>query len=559
MNFDITNIITLMLLVMIIIIFYATLSGINIKKISLKSKNKSKQIELFDMITYEKHELITKSNVIDYLKYHSKKYYDKDALKTLITKTEWKIIKYNEYYDNVINFYQSICYWIGEDTKTCIMGCNSLGWIYACLGSMLNNNYSICFSENWNDMKQFMSHIKNHNIELLIIDDDTQLNKLIKLDNLETIKLIVYYSFIKDTKIIDKFDKFGIPVISMGNFLSNKSDINLHPINSTNTAIITHSDFDNKLISITHDEIISHINKFLNVVSYSDINLFEEQFINLIPFNHILTQLLNIYLPIITVSCVSLTNITNKTKPKIIKNLINICEPSVIIASYDLYDKINNIIDKEILSNCKIAFGTGILSNRMKLSKPSKFDIYDIYGITQCPLISISTVKLNKPDSVGLSLVKIKTTNGFIHIYHNDTWINTNDMGHIDSDRYIFINCKKNDVMYINDKMISPINIETKLYELLHEYFQYITLHKIKSKYFAILLFINGKNKDNIDNTEEIENKIKESIEIVNNMIPSDLLLIKKYFIIKSKLRYNYELTYGNRIRRKYVLNKYIK
>src|SRR5690606_23206930 len=126
--------------------------------------------------------------------------------------------------------------------------------------------------------------------------------------NLGTIKLIVYYSFIKDTKIIDKFDKFGIPVISMGNFLSNKSDTSINPINSNNTAIITHSDFDNKLISITHNEIISHINKFLNVISYSDIELYEEKFINLLPFNHILTQLLNIYLPIITVSCVALTN-----------------------------------------------------------------------------------------------------------------------------------------------------------------------------------------------------------------------------------------------------------
>lgn len=304
-----------------------------------------------------------KYTILDTIKYVSKKYPNKPALK-INNKTNWKIVNYCDYYKNVINFAQSINYWLGPKVKTAIFGFNSPGWYYAYLGCMMNNGISIGIHHTYNtEMCKYI--INNSKAELIVIDNDEQLEKLIGLD-IPTIKLIVYYSPIKNTKLIKKFK---IPVLSMGNFMSKQNEfkIKMPKIDDIATYIYTNGVTKNpKQVIIKHSQIITSLMGVMNFIneklSHKISN--EEQYLSYLPLNNMLTQILDIYVPICTAGTVWFADKKNASDLSIEK-IIKIVKPTIFNGVSEVWEKIyTEIKNMDIITHIKkIITPRTILSN----------------------------------------------------------------------------------------------------------------------------------------------------------------------------------------------------
>lgn len=338
--------------------------------------------------------------IINIIKYNSKKYNSNIALKIKNESQIWKEINYNQYYENILNFAQSTNYWLGSDIKIGIMGFNSPGWFYSYLGSMMNNCVSVCISTNYT-MKECEFIINESNIELLVVENDEQLNKICNI-NLPNLKLIVYYSPI--TELIIK--KFKIPIFSMGTFMANKtSEYKLPKINDIAT-IIYKTDKNKKLkgIILTHKNIMTSVYTILlSIINKSDLKLLQyENIISYSPLNNIFTQIIDIYIPIITISTVWFAH-KNFLTTSIQKTLFEI-KPTIFIGNSEDWEQIYNIIDKKI--NKK-----GLSEKLVKFFSPSK--IIEKFGLNKCNLLININENEIKPlsklssdffDSLGLTI-----------------------------------------------------------------------------------------------------------------------------------------------------------
>ena len=187
-NFDDNNwleyIIIILIVIVIVLIYYVFgYDHQGSEKFGLISKNNP-------LIEYINDAHKTNRNIIGLLEICSKKYPDKSAL-VVRKNIDWISVNYEDYFNNVKQFAESLSYWIGPKCKVAIVGFNSPAWFYAHLGSIANNSISIgIYSSSTSTACEYI--LNNANIDVLVLDDDVQLDKFIDTE-MKNIKLILYY------------------------------------------------------------------------------------------------------------------------------------------------------------------------------------------------------------------------------------------------------------------------------------------------------------------------------------------------------------------------------
>lgn len=549
-----------------------------------KTNNKNDMINITNrLLNDSKYEKYT---ILDHLKYVSKKYPNKCALKILKSgindKREWKSITYREYYDKIVNFAESINYWLGKKVNIAIIGFNSPGWFIAHLGCAMNMGISTGIYHT-SSPEICEKIIKRSKSEIIVVEDDHQLKKLIGID-ISNIKLIIYYSHIKH----DIIKNFDIPVLSMGNFMSKKTEFKIKhfKLSDVVTRVFSSNVMSNGIL-ISHKNIMSSIAQFLNLInSKSTIRLEEEQFISYLPLNHIVTQIMDIYIPIMTLGTVWFAD-KNSYKTKThdetsLENIIFEVKPTIFVGVPYIWDKIVCNIEKELNENIikgsiaktflywKIIQKIGLdrcklpISTIDKISEYSKkylellgLQIYDCYSMSETTgFISVSLPSLYRLGSVGVPLMNFKISNDREIIVKGDNcvdddWLKTGDLGYVDQNGFLYIIGKKNES--INDQ------VEKRLKTHLGQYFCNIIVvnnKKItKNKIITLTILFNPS----IKLPSDIDQIISAEIQEINSNLQPNTYIINKWNIIYDIFKIGEELTPTYKIKKDFIVKKYKK
>jgi long-chain-fatty-acid--CoA ligase ACSBG len=561
--------------------------------IDLNKTNGEKESK-YNINEYLENDKFKDYTILDYLKVIAKDYPRKIALKTKNGKNKigWNSIDYVNYYKNIVGFSQSLYYWFNDKVNVGILGFNSPGWFYAHFGCMLNGGISVgLYSTNSKELCKKI--IDNADISVLVVEDDIQLEKFIGM-KMPNIKLIIYYSPISDKMI----NKFSIPLLSMGNFMSKKSNTKIKPtkLKDIATLIYTSGTTDEpKGVIITHLNIMTSIKRMLYMIkTKSSITKFTEcNYISYLPLNHITAQLIDMYMPIITLGTVWFAD-KNALKTSLKETLLQV-RPNCFVGVPRIWEKIHQqvseymdseglkgqfiykfmaskILEKMGLDKCTYAISAGgpLMTTTYEFFKKMGLQINDIYGMSEtCGPISININGFFKPNSVGYPIMALKIeedgeilvnglnlSNGYYKktkSFTKNGWFKTGDIGMLDNDGFLYITGRKKDMIITSGgENIYPTPIENKFYEYLNKYFEYVMIIGNKLKFLSILL-INSK-KLPLDINNIIENVIND----VNKYAPTNVHTIKKYLILTDRFTVGNELTPTMKIKREYVQKKYM-
>lgn len=566
---------------------------------SIKSeppKETSKINVMADFVENEKYKNFT---IVDYLKVIAKEHPRKPALKIKDGKEgsniKWKSVDYVTYYKNVVGFAQSLNYWLGTNVNVAILGFNSPGWFYSHLGCMLNGGTPIgLYPTSTKDMcKQILDDC---DAKVLVVEDDTQLQKFVGM-KMPNIQLIIYYSPISDKMV----DKFSMPVLSMGNFMSEKNNSPLPKIKLDNVATLIYTSGTTgipKGVMITHKNIMTSIKRILMLIqTKSSIDNFaQEDYLSYLPLNHITAQFMDIYIPIITLGKVWFAD-KNALKTSLGETLQQV-RPTCFVGVPRVWEKIHEqindgikkeglkgnfaftfmpkkILEKTGLDKCKYALSAGapLLTSTIEFFESIGLQINDNYGLSEtCGPISVTLPGFSKHGSVGYPIMGIKIEkdgeilvkgdNLFIGYYKNkkedfhaftkDGWFKTGDIGTLDSDGFLYVTGRKKEIIITaGGENISPIPIENELSEHLKPYFDNIIVIGDRVKFLSVLLASPKKLPQDINKI--IENAISKT----NKSAKSNAHTIKKFLIINDKFTIGNELTPTMKIKRAFVQKKY--
>lgn len=563
-----------------------------------------------------------RGTIIDILSKVSTKY---PNLTALLSKKDNKYspINYSTYYNKVLNFAESSNYWIGSNINCAIIGSNSTGWFYSHLGTMLNKGISIgIYPTSSSDHIEYI--LQNSDAKILIIDGNEQLVKLINI-KLCNIKMIVYYSPVEE----DVISKFTIPVISMVNFMSERKAINNYDypkLDDIATIIYTSGTTgDPKGAVLTHKNIMASVYSIINdIQSISDEKLYiGEKFVSYLPLNHILAQLMDIYIPICTMGKVFMAD-KDSIKNSLAETL-KLIKPSVFISVPRIWEKISEGIEDKInkkgitgklvkifypqkiikeigLDECKLCVTSGapISPSIINYFKNIGLDLHNIYGMTESTgPVTLSFKHHNKVNSSGkvISSLKIKIEKDgeilikgptvFKGYYKNEketdkvfknSWFKTGDLGFIDEDNYLFINGRKKDIIITRGgENITPQNIENLITDNL-SILNYAVLIGDNKKFLSVLLVLKTKtifdnklhndiknidpNIDNINdaiNSDKLKKYIQDKIQLINNKARDNIHKIQKWKIIPNNFKIGEEITPTLKIKRNFINQKYKK
>lgn len=529
--------------------------------------------------------ILNKSDtIIDILRETSKKYGKEPALRVKKDK-QWEIINYNSYYDRVVNFAESLNYWLGYKVNVAIIGFNSPGWFYAHLGTMMNGGIAVgLYYTSTSEMCQKI--IKNSSVEVLVVEDDEQLEKFTKID-ISPIKLIIYYAPIKNTVLINKFN---MPVLSMGNFMSKRADIqfDINPTNPATHIYTSGTTGEQKGAIITHENIMASLNNMLKLIDKKS-NLIvskNERSVSYLPLNHIAGQLIDIYLPIATCGNVWFAD-KNALKSTLVNTLVE-CKPTIFLGVPRVWEKIMEEINKKLkLSILKYFMATKIrkeigldecklcITSSAPISEEARdffeligIKLYDIYGMSETTgPISISLPNLYQKGSVGMPVMKVKIVKNEIVVkgdnlfmgYHNvnnndinDGWFNTGDLGKLDEKGFLFITGRKKEIIVTSGgENISPIPIENNIKKELNNIVEHVVVVGDKKKYLSALLVIDNEISENVNDA------IEKAINKVNSNAINRANKIQKWNIITNKFQIGKELTPTLKLRREYINKNY--
>lgn len=593
-------IIVSLILLVVIIAAYFTYIVQNDQSMEVEPEKSSIDI-MGELIDNEKYKSFT---IIDFLRVIAKEHPKKTALKIKDGKTksskgkvtiQWKSITYATYYKNVVNFAQSLNYWLGNNVNIAILGTNSPGWFYAHLGCMLNGGKSVgIYPTSTKDVcKQILD---NAEVKVLVVEDDKQLEKFVGL-NLAQIQLIIYYAPVSEKMI----NKFTMPVLSMGNFMSEKntSPFQRTKLNDVATLIYTSGTTGiPKGVMITHQNIMTSLRRMLTLIATkSSIKQFgQEDFISYLPLNHIAAQMMDIYIPIVTIGKVWFAD-KDALKTSLGETLKQV-RPTCFIGVPRVWEKIqeqieeginnegikgtivknffsNKILEKIGLDRCKLAITAAapIMPTTKQFFDSIGLIINDTYGMSEtCGPISVSLPCLDKCGSVGYPIMGIKIAhdneilvngnNLFTGYYKNkketdasftkDGWFKTGDLGGLDKDGFLYVTGRKKElIITAGGENISPIPIENKLHEYLKNYFDYIVVFGDKVKFLSVILANPKKIPQDINKI--IDNAINET----NKVAQSNAHTIKKFLILNEKFTIGNELTPTMKVKRAFIYKKY--
>jgi long-chain-fatty-acid--CoA ligase ACSBG len=386
----------------------------------------------------------------------------------------------------------------------------------------------------------------------------------------------------------------------MGNFMAqqNKTNsISKPKINDIATLIYTSDNL--KGAELTHENIMTSLRQMIGLINTKSTikQLGEEQFVSYLPLNHIATQIMDIYIPIVTLGTVWFAGKDALKDSSLIDTIVDV-RPTVFIGIPHVWEKMQEKIDEEVsksgikgslaktfspwkileklgLNRCKLAFTSTapILQSTKNYFNSIDLNLYEIYGMSETAgPISISLPGLNRIGSVGAPIMNVKISKdneimvkgknlfkGYRSIkstdksFTKDGWFLTGDLGKLDADGFLYITGRKKEtIITAEGEIISPIQIETKLKEYLGKYFEYIIVVGDKKKFLSVLLvpIVNRKLPDNIN--EIITNSINEINKTVQHTI-------KKWDILKNKFKVGEEITPTLKVRRTFINDKYKK
>lgn len=214
--------------------------------------------------------------------------------------------------------------------------------------------------------------------------------------------------------------------------------------------------------------------------------------------------------------------------------------------------------------------------------------VYEGYGLTEtCAPVSVNTPGHNKFGSVGKLLpevlcriaedgeILIKSAKNFREYYHNpeatkealkDGWFYTGDIGHIDSDGYLFITDRKKDLIKTaGGKFIAPQKIENmaKNFSILSQIVVYgdqkpfavalVTLNQeFVIQYAQANKILYGEYAELVKNPK-IEALVAEAIEKLNSGL-AKFESIKRYLVLPKEFTVESgDLTPSMKVKRKQV------
>jgi len=555
------------------------------------------------------------NNLIDYFKTYTVKYKSLCAMKVYRNDT-WLNITYEDYYSNSIQFATALTKNCGKNCVVGLLGCNSPAWYYTYWGTIISEGTTIGIDmgESFDKIKYI---IKNTNINVVLIDDVKQLDKIKELskDEINNLELIVTYTNINDSDYIN-----GIHIVSFNDLINNvdKDEINefISTIDTTNTqtqvpTIICTNDNSNngiKKISISQQNIISTLANIIDMFNDSDLNITieNERFLSYLPLNNMTTQMFDIYMPLTLGGTIWFADRSSMTKKSILKTIKRV-NPTIFIGTPHIWNNIANKIDMTVdkygkvgkyikpfiktkitsqlgLNECKYCATTKMLSddtydelNNINIFVYNMCCMDEICGIMSLCLPYSNTTHYDKIGSSGkiMSKLKIKINKDgeilakgpmlfleydgdydkTIKAIDNKGWFYTGHLGTIDIDNYLYITGQKDEyIENSKNNIIYPKPIEEQIKDTLSFIDNVIILNGEGKNNLTVVITLHHKIKNN----SEIDTLVKLLIDEINDTIPKPFKL-NKWHICNDKFRIGKELTPNKKLRRKYINQKYEK
>jgi len=440
-------------------------------------------------------------------------------------------------------------------------------------------------------------------------------------NKLQNIKILYWDEFIKyDDKIAtnNKINKTNFP----------------QKIKKNRTATIIYkqcADGKMKGVIVTHKNIIQTIRLLLTKILINPQNIIrlqmgKERIVSYLPLDNIFTQMFDIYLPISIVAKLCFAN-ENCLKSSLFTTLSNI-QPTIFYGTPKIWDKISdiignkqtkltniisyittipndNIIENIGLKKCKyrISFGAQLSDKTRIFFRDISTSLYEIYNMNEmCGLISLSLPMQNKFGSVGKPIADTKIDNGEILVkgsalfrgyfrkdkdhLDNRGYFRTGDLGYLDKDGYLFITCKKDDMITMSGGKITvqPAKLEENIKKYL-PIVNHVVIVGNNKKYLIALLVLKletsqesgstilfteralkilreiGSDCRTVIDAEDdiiISKYIEEGITNANRLAPNKFCHIKKWKILPTIFTTDGgELSSKLNLNRKYIAEKY--
>lgn len=524
---------------------------------------------------------------------------------------EWNTITYYEYYKTCCTFSQKLLYFTGPHPRVAILSNNRPEWFYVHIGTFLANGISIGIYPTSNPDNCL--HIINHScVELMVVENINQLLKLYEL-KFPTIRMIITFEKIGDTDELEKelinniksnnpqlqimyYDTFMKSPICNGNI---NTIIETHKPQLDDIATIIYTSGYTgtpKGVVITHNNIMASIKSIFYVMqTKSNIELgVQEKSISYLPLNHIATQMMDIYLPIISVGLVHFVD--SNIMINSITDALQEIRPTIFIGIPSVWNKIkekiqehgspnkflNIIVNKFILRNIGldsvkycITTGAPIDADTIKFYDTLGLELCNVYGMSETTGITSVSVP-GCSDGVGTPVLDIKIdpktseimVKGdavFKEYFKNKketddslkkNWFKTGDMGYIDRSGSLHITGRIKDMIItstgeniyqcpIENTLLQNINIRKNIVD-------HVILVGDNRNFLSVILITNNKYQSCN------EHLIKKAIDDTNATAPNIASNIKKYLIITDHFDTNEYLSLTSTLKRNKIIELYI-
>lgn len=413
-------------------------------------------------------------NIVDLFEDIVRKYGNHIAMKKK-NKDKWSNISYSEYYNSITEFSRNLLYFIGPHPRVAILSSNRSEWFYVHMGCIFSCGVSIAISTHASS--EICSHIINQSCsDIIIVENYKQLAKIYNT-KVPTIKYILLFDdpmniVHKSNHLRDALKKIRDNILPATNNYdySLEYETNLELIENIKTTnakldIMTYDFFVNRSISnvntttiidfpvpdtdnvvsiiypcdninsggivITHKNIINSLRLIMNSIQCrSNITLYmHERIISYMPLDQIMTQIWDIYIPLVTIGTVYFANIDVNHDINNIDQLIKEIKPTLFMGNQLSLDVMaNKIIDNQTDPNRllnKLFVNKMIIKNIgmdkckyfiVTTQNPSdKKDFFRDIGIEICELCTMNEttgpITMSVPGSskgLGVPIVNVK-------------------------------------------------------------------------------------------------------------------------------------------------------